>query len=128
MDLAEASVAQILIPVDSLDRGVEFYRDTLGLPFLFTAPPQMAFFQCGDVRLLVGVPDTGESVQRGSAVYFRVSDIQAVFETLRAREVEFQAPPGVIHRAEGLELWLAPFRDPDGNQLALIAEIPANNT
>ena len=55
MNLANAKVGQLLIPVDDFEKGIAFYRDILGLPFLFAAPPQMAFFRCGDVRLLVGV-------------------------------------------------------------------------
>ena len=77
-NLSKATVAQIMIPVENLDRAVQFYRETLGIPFLFTAPPQMAFFQCGTVRLLVGVPPAGQSAQRGSAIYFQVTDIQSV--------------------------------------------------
>lgn len=123
MDLSEASVMQLLIPVDDLDRAIVFYRDTLGLPFLFTAPPQMSFFQCGSVRLLVGVLPPDQPPQRGSAIYFRVANIHAVYQTLRERGVEFGAGPHVIHRAAGMELWLAEFRDPDGNALALMSEV-----
>ncbi len=54
MDLSNASIGQLMIPVDNYDRGVAFYRDTLGLPLLFAAAPQMAFFMCGPVRLLSG--------------------------------------------------------------------------
>ena len=124
MDLSKATVGQLLIPVENLDRAVQFYRKTLGIPFLFTAPPQMAFFQCGTVRLLVGVPAKGQPHQRGSAIYFQVADIQAVFETLSARGVEFQAKPHVVHRTAEMELWLAEFCDPDGNQLALMGQTP----
>lgn len=56
MDLSDATVGQLLIPVEDLDRAIAFYRDTLGLRFLFSAPPQMSFFQTGNVRLLIGVP------------------------------------------------------------------------
>ena len=70
MNLADAAVTQLLIPIDDFERGVAFYRDVLGLPFLFAAPPQMAFFQCGAVRLLVGVTPAGQKVQRGSQIYF----------------------------------------------------------
>lgn len=124
VDLSEAIVTQLLVPVDDLDRAVRFYRDTLGLPFLFTAPPQMAFFQVGSVRLLVGVLPAGQAAQRGSQIYFQVADIHAVFETLTGRGVAFQAPPHVIHRTAEYELWLAEFRDPDGNQLALMGQAP----
>jgi methylmalonyl-CoA/ethylmalonyl-CoA epimerase len=115
-------VAQLLLPVDDLARAVPFYRDVLGLPFLFAAPPEMAFFQCGGVRLLVGVPPAGSQVPRGATVYFRVADIHATHATLAARGVAFQASPHVVHRAAHSELWLAEFPDPDGNQLALMTE------
>jgi methylmalonyl-CoA/ethylmalonyl-CoA epimerase len=124
MDLGDATVAQLLIPVEDLDRAIAFYRDTLGLRFLFSAPPQMSFFQAGNVRLLVGVPAADQPRQRGSAVYFQVADIHAVFRTLQERGVKFGASPHVIHRTPGAELWLSEFRDPDGNQLALMSETP----
>src|SRR5215831_1890422 len=121
-NLSKATVAQIMIPVQNLDRAVQFYRETLGIPFLFTAPPQMAFFQCGTVRLLVGVPPAGQSAQRGSAIYFQVTDIQSVYEALSGRGIEFQAKPHVVHRTGEMELWLSEFCDPDGNQLALMGQ------
>jgi methylmalonyl-CoA/ethylmalonyl-CoA epimerase len=122
-DLADAAVGQLLIPVENLDRAVGFYRDTLGLKFLFTAPPQMSFFQAGTVRLLVGVPEAGQTRHRGSVVYFRVPDIHAVHQTLSGRGVVFGAAPHLVHRTETSELWLAEFHDPDGNSLALMSEI-----
>jgi methylmalonyl-CoA/ethylmalonyl-CoA epimerase len=123
MNLAHASVGQLMIPVDDLERGVAFYRDVLGLPFLFQAPPQMAFFMCGSVRLLVGVLPPGQKAQRGSAIYFRVPDIHAVHSTLTAKGVRFVAAPHLVHRTPQSELWLAEFTDPDGNQLTLMAEV-----
>jgi methylmalonyl-CoA/ethylmalonyl-CoA epimerase len=121
-DLSQATVGQLLIPVENLDRAVTFYRDTLGLPFLFTAPPQMSFFQCGSVRLLVGVPEAESARQRGSAVYFQVSDIHAVFDELTRRGVAFKGRPHVVHRTPEYELWLSEFRDPDGNVLVLMSQ------
>jgi len=122
-DLTDATVGQLLIPVEDQDRSIAYYRDTLGLRYLFSAPPQMSFFQCGGVRLLVGVPEAGQRRERGSAVYFKVSDIHAVYATLKQRGVEFPAEPKLIHKTPTSELWLAEFRDPDGNQLALMSEI-----
>lgn len=124
MNLADAKVAQLLIPISNFDNGVSFYRDTLGIPLLFTAPPQMAFFNCGGVRLLVGVMPAGQTAQRGSAIYFQVPDIGAVVTSLRAQGVEFKAEPHVVNRTSKSELWLAEFADPDGNQLALMADAP----
>ena len=68
MNLADTTVTQFLIPIDDFERSVAFYRDVLGLPFLFAAPPQMAFFQCGGVRLLVGVTPPDQKAQRGSQI------------------------------------------------------------
>jgi len=124
IDLSDATVGQLLIPVEDLDRAIAFYRDTLGLRFLFSAPPQMSFFQSGNVRLLVGVPAADQPRQRGSAIYFKVADIHAVFHTLVERGVEFGASPHVVHRTPTTELWLTEFQDPDGNQLALMSESP----
>lgn len=123
MNLANATVAQILIPVEEFDSGVAFYRDVLGIPFLFAAPPQMAFFACGGVRLLVGVMPSGQKAQRGSAIYFQVADINAVHAYLKDKGVRFMAAPHVVNRTAKSELWLAEFVDPDGNQLALMSEI-----
>lgn len=122
-DLGDATVGQLLIPVEDLERGVVFYRDTLGLHYLFSAPPQMSFFQAGNVRLLVGVAAPDKKRERGSAIYFKVSDIHAVHATLRGRGVTFGAEPHLVHKTPASELWLAEFRDPDGNQLALMSEI-----
>jgi methylmalonyl-CoA/ethylmalonyl-CoA epimerase len=123
MNLSDATVGQLLIPVDDFERGVAFYRDVLGLPFLFAAPPQMAFFMCGAVRLLVGVSPPGQKAQRGSAIYFLVKDINAVFSSLSASGVRFVATPHIVNRTPKSELWLAEFTDPDGNQLALMSEV-----
>lgn len=122
-DLGDATVGQLLIPVERLDRAIEYYRDVLGLKYLFSAPPQMSFFQAGNVRLLVGVPEAGQGRERGSTVYFKVSDIHAVHATLSQRGVHFGSDPKLIHTTATSELWLAEFRDPDGNQLALMGEI-----
>ena len=123
MNLANAKIGQLMIPVDDFDKGIAFYRDILGLPFLFAARPQMAFFDCGGVRLLVGVMPPGQKAQRGSAIYFRVPDIHAVFSSLKQNGVPFLADPHVVHRTPQRELWLAEFNDPDGNQLALMSEV-----
>ena len=122
-DLSDATVGQLLVPVTDLERATAYYRDALGLRFLFSAPPQMSFFQAGNVRLLVGVPEDAQVAQRGSMIYFKVADINAVHATLSARGVKFFAAPHLVHSTPTYELWLTEFRDPDGNQLALMSEI-----
>jgi methylmalonyl-CoA/ethylmalonyl-CoA epimerase len=122
MDLANATVGQLLVPVQSLERAIVFYRDTLGLRFLFAAPPQMAFFMAGEVRLLVAVPEGQRAAS--SMIYFKVADIHAVHRTLSERAVSFGAKPHLVHKAATYELWLCEFKDPDGNDLALMGELP----
>ncbi|MGH7662697.1 MAG: VOC family protein [Gemmatimonadaceae bacterium] len=112
-------IGQIAVPVRDVDRATAFYRDKLGMTFLFPAP-NMAFFQCGDVRLLLGVPEEGAAHVRSSIIYYYVDDIEAAYATLQARGVEFTGAPQLVHRAPDYELWLAAFRDPDGNTLALM--------
>jgi methylmalonyl-CoA/ethylmalonyl-CoA epimerase len=124
MNLADATVTQLLIPIDDFERGVAFYRDVLGLPLLFAAHPQMAFFRCGAVRLLVGVTPVSQKVQRGSQIYFGVKDIQSIYSSLKSQGVQFKAPPHVVNRSATSEVWLAEFVDLDGNQLALMSEVP----
>ena len=124
MSLADATIAQLLVPITDFAQGVAFYRDTLGLTHLFSAPPQMAFFACGGIRLLVGVPTPGHAAGRGSTIYFRVPDIHATHGALAAKGVRFLAAPHVVHRTPATELWLSEFTDPDGNPLALMGESP----
>jgi predicted enzyme related to lactoylglutathione lyase len=80
----------------------------------------MAFFNCGGIRLLVGVTPPGQQVHRGSAIYFEVADIDAVYTALKSKGVTFKAAPHPVNRTPQSELWLAEFTDPDGNQLALL--------
>ena len=78
-----SSIGQIFVRARDLDRAVRFYRDTLGMPFLFQAPPQMAFFQCGPTTVLVGVPEAPELDHPASIIYYLVPDIAAAHATLR---------------------------------------------
>lgn len=115
-------IGQIAIPVADVDAATAFYRDTLGLPFLFDAPG-MAFFRCGEVRLMLTEPESGDLEPSASIIYYRVDDIEAACERLRTRGVRFESEAHPVHRAEDHELWMAFFRDPDGNPLALMSQV-----
>ena len=120
--MALGPVAQIHISVTDIDRAVAFYRDVLGIPFLFQVPGQpMAFFQSGDVRLYLGAPET-EEFRSHTVHYYRVDDIDAEFERLRAAGVPTKGKPHVVHRDGSTELWMAVFTDPDGHHVALMQE------
>jgi predicted enzyme related to lactoylglutathione lyase len=115
-------IGQISINAKDPDRGLAFYRDTLGLQFLFTAPPQMAFFDCGGVRLLLGVAEDKQFDHPSSILYFAVDDIGQQYEALVAKGVKFRGEPHLVARLADRELWLAFFDDSEGNTLALMSE------
>ena len=118
------SIGQIALAVPDIAAAVRFYRDDLGLRLLFEAPPGLAFFDCGGVRLMLSAPETGDTVgPSSSAIYFRVADITAVHATLTGRGVAFEQGPKLIARMPDHELWMAFFRDPGANLLALMAEV-----
>jgi predicted enzyme related to lactoylglutathione lyase len=123
-DLAGATIGQASINVHDVDKAVAFYRDALGLKFLFQAGPKMAFFDCGGVRLMLAVPEKPEFDHPGSIFYFKVADIHAVAATLASRGVQFEGPPHLIAAMPDHDLWMAFFRDVDGNLQALMSEVP----
>lgn len=112
---------QIAQRVHDTDRAVAFYRDVLGVPLLFTAPPNLAFFDCGGVRLMLSPPSPGLD-HPGSVLYFAVDDIRAAAAALEARGVAFTTPPAKIATLADREVWLAAFSDTEGNPLALMSE------
>ncbi len=114
-------IHQISMRVRDVDRAVRFYRDALGLPFLFAAPPRLAFFDCGGVRLMLSTPEP-DFDHPGSILYFGVEDIRRTHDTLAARGVAFRTDPHKIATLADREVWLADFEDTEGNVLALMAE------
>lgn len=117
-------IGQIFVNVKDLDRAIAFYRDILGMTFLFEAPPAMAFFDCGGVRLMLGRPDRPEIDHPASIIYYKVEDIEKVAEVFKARGVEFILDPHLVAPMPTYDLWLADFRDSEGNILALMSEVP----
>jgi predicted enzyme related to lactoylglutathione lyase len=116
-------IGQIALTVRDVERATAFYRDKLGVSYLFSAPPKMAFFDCGGVRLLLGAAESEDDPRRSSILYFRVNDIQAAREELGERGVEFEREPEMVHETEAYQLWLAFFHDGEGNTHALMSEV-----
>ena len=114
-------IHQISMRAHDVNRAVAFYRDTLGLPFLFAAPPRLAFFDCNGVRLMLSTPEP-DFDHPGSVLYFAVEDIRRMHDTLTARGVAFATAPHKIATLADREVWLADFRDSEGNVLALMSE------
>ncbi|HEX5690346.1 MAG TPA: VOC family protein [Roseiflexaceae bacterium] len=122
-DVSLSQLGQIGMPVKDLDRAVAFYRDALRVPFLFRVP-NLAFFDCAGVRLMLSTPETSELERHGSILYFKVSDINEANQTLRERGVVFEDEPHVIANMETYDLWMAFFRDSEGNLLGIMSEEP----
>ena len=116
------TIGQILVPVRDAERAAAFYRDALGMRFLF-AFPHMAFFDADGIRLYLSEPEAPDFRGRAT-IYFRVPDIDAAVAALEARGVEFAGRPHVVHRDGTIELWMAFTKDPDENNIALMAEVP----
>lgn len=117
-------IAQIAVNAKDLPRAIRFYRDTLGLKFLFEAPPQMAFFDCGGVRLMVGIPEKPEFDHPASIIYYHVADINETVEKLRTQGVTIEGEPHLVAKMETFDLWLGFIRDSENNPVGLMSEVP----
>jgi methylmalonyl-CoA/ethylmalonyl-CoA epimerase len=114
-------IGQISVVVRDVERAVRFYRDTLGLRLLFQAPPGLAFFDCGGVRLMLGLREGTDAAT--SIIYYTVDDIQQAYAALVARGVRFVGQPHIVARMPDHDLWLAECRDSEDNALALMCEM-----
>jgi methylmalonyl-CoA/ethylmalonyl-CoA epimerase len=120
--IAITRIGQIAINVHDTKRAVEFYRDTLGLKLLFTAG-QLAFLDCGGVRLMLTPPEKPEFDHAASILYFKVADIQAAHARLVERGAKIEGEPHVVAKMPDHDLWLAEFRDSEGNIMAFMSEV-----
>ncbi|MSQ13583.1 MAG: VOC family protein [Dehalococcoidia bacterium] len=123
MSVSLSNIGQVAVPVKNLERALAFYRDVLGVPFLFKAGDRLAFFDCNGVRLMLDIPDP-EFDHPNSILYFKVGDIQAAHRELRAKSVRFRDEPQVIAEMPDHVLWMAFFYDTESNVMALMAEAP----
>jgi methylmalonyl-CoA/ethylmalonyl-CoA epimerase len=114
-------LGQVSMRAKDLPRAVRFYRETLGMRFLFEAPPALAFFDCAGVRLMLNTPE-GAFDHPGSVLYFAVEDIHAMHTALAAKDVRFIREPHLIAKLPDREVWMAFFEDTEGNTLALMEE------
>jgi methylmalonyl-CoA/ethylmalonyl-CoA epimerase len=121
--LSLSQIGQISVTVHDLDRAVAFYRDVLGMKFLFQAPPKLAFFDCGGIRLMLSLPEKAELDHPGSILYYKVDDIQATWKSLSGHGADLRGEPHLLARMPDHELWMAFFRDTEGNTLALMSEV-----
>lgn len=122
-DFGLSAIEQIAVNAHDLDRAVEFYRDKLGMKHLFTVPPNLAFFDCDGIRLMLSLPAKPEFDHPSSPIYFKVDDIQQATQTLSERGVHFEEQPIFVADMGTYDLWLASFRDSEDNLLALMGHV-----
>jgi predicted enzyme related to lactoylglutathione lyase len=117
-------IGQIRIYVHDVDRAIAFYRDALGMRFLFDVEQQgLAFFDCGGVRLMLSLPEGPDAPRQTGVVYYVVADLDATYRTLSGRGVAFLGAPHCVARMPDHELWMAFCRDSEQNLLALMSEV-----
>ncbi len=116
-------IGQISIVVHDVPRAVAYYRDVLGMRFLFSAGPALAFFDCGGVRLMLGPASEPKFDHPASIIYYKVDDIRGAFAGLAARGALVERAPQLTADMGSYELWIGFLRDPDDNLLALMSEV-----
>ena len=112
-------IGQIARSVKSIEQAKEWYKNTLGLPYLYSFG-NLAFFDCGGVRLFLS---EGDGASADSILYFHVDDVRVAHKALEAKGVEFLNAPHLIHRHDdGTEEWMAFFNDNEARPLALMSQ------
>ena len=119
---APPAIGQIAITVSDVSAALAFYRDALGLRFLFCAGPNLAFLDAGGVRLMLSTPQGAGTVGHNSILYFKVSDIVAAHAAIVARGATSERSPQLAATLPDHALWTGFLRDPDGNLVGLMEE------
>ncbi len=117
-----SKIRQIAITVSDVEHALEFYRDVLGLAFLFSSGANLAFLDAGGIRLMLTTPQGAGEVGKNSILYFQVTDIAAHYAALITRGAAGERAPALTAKMPDHELWTAFLRDPDGNLIGLMEE------
>ena len=117
-----SDIGQIAITVSDVGKALPFYRDVLGLTFLFSPGPNLAFVSAGKVRIMLSTPQGAGSVGHNSILYFKVTDIVATHSAIVARGATSERAPQLTAKMPDHELWIGFIRDPDGNLIGLMEE------
>lgn len=119
-----SEIGQLALVVSDVSQATAFYRDVLGLRFLFSAGPHLAFLQAGTVRLMISRPEGRQGeIGKNSIIYFKVSDLGATHEAILARGAKEEHPPRRVAQLADHDLWMSFIRDPDGNAIGIMSEV-----
>jgi catechol 2,3-dioxygenase-like lactoylglutathione lyase family enzyme len=117
-----SEIRQIAVTVSNVEAALRFYRDALGLDFLFSAGPDLAFLDAGGIRIMLSTPQGAGAVGANSILYFKVADIVATHAVLVERGATNERAPQLAAQLPEHELWTGFLRDPDGNLVGLMEE------
>jgi len=117
-----SEIRQIAITVSDVETALPFYRDVLGLAFLFRPAPNLAFVAAGDVRIMLSTPQGAGTVGHNSILYFKTADIAGTHAAIVARGATNERAPQLAAKMPDHELWIGFVRDPDGNLVGLMEE------
>lgn len=117
-------LGQVALTVSDVARSTAFYREAVGLRFLFAAGPSLAFLYLGNVRLMLSAPEGEFTPASSTVLYLRVADITSSHASMRERGVTFVDEPHLVAPMPDHDLWMCFFRDPDGHTVALMCERP----
>jgi len=118
-----SEIGQIAIVVGDVAKATAFYRDVLGLKFLFGAGPNLSFLAAGNIRLMLSTPQGAGEVGKNSILYFKTPDIAAAYAAIVARGAKGESAPRLVAKMPDHELWLAAVRDPEDNIVELMSEV-----
>jgi len=119
-----SAIGQIAIAVSNIETSLDFYQQTLGLQLLFEAPPNLAFLQCGGVRLMLTTLQGEPKDHHTSVIYYKVDDLELAVSELKQKGVVFIREPQLTAKMPDHELWQGFIRDPDENLIGIMAELP----
>jgi predicted enzyme related to lactoylglutathione lyase len=122
MEHSLAEIGQIAITVSDVAVALPFYRDVLGLTFLFSPAPTLAFLAAGSIRLMLSTPQGAGAIGANSALYFKVTDIEAVFSAIVERGAQMERAPQLAAVMPDHQLWIGFVRDPDFNLIGIMEE------
>lgn len=123
-EFALRKIGQVAVQVKDLNRAATFYSDTLGLKLLLKQS-NLAVLDCGGFTLLLTLPEKETERLQNSVLYFDVPDIQQAAQTLTKRGVAFAEPPNQVGKLGSTDVWIAIFRDSEGNLMGLRSLKPA---
>lgn len=120
-----AKIRQIAVPVREIVEATRFYRDVLGMRHLFDAPPQLSFFDCGGVQLMLSGPEGGgkDAETQHPILYYDVADIKAAHRNLTAAGAATIVEPHMIARMGGREIWIGFVSDGQGNMVGMMSDV-----